>query len=358
MVEAHRCITGRERARADVLPTCVLDLGCGTGLATRAWLDRSNSQGSLVLTRCCWWIRSRRHGRTGSRCGGGASWGESGVVLDAFQPDGHWCLGAQLPPHGSRLLLSSYALQWSPTPLTVLQRVWAPLLRAGDWLAVAVPDAGSFQVLRRALAAAELPSHLLMLPDQHPCWGRRLSVLWRPSSTGSACRFVCYRGAGAVGSGLSAPFRPDRCSATAFPLFPQPVGAFAAAAWISNSVLELLSSIITPPGCCCVALIALRRRAVIRCPGPGGSCCRPQPKPACTARSAATPSLSATTQLVRISLVAISSMFRPGSASVRNMRAAVPAVAGMPAPTALTRAIAGPSSSWAPGHCASSGARA
>ena len=52
------------------------------------------------------------------------------------------------------------------------------------------------------------------------------------------------------------------------------------------------------------------------------------------------PSASATTQLMRISLVAIISMFTPPSARARNMRAAVPAVAGMPAPTALTRAMA------------------
>ena len=61
-----------------------------------------------------------------------------------------------------------------------------------------------------------------------------------------------------------------------------------------------------------------------------------------------TPSASATTQLVRISLVAIISMLMPASARLRNMRAAVPAVQGMPAPTALTRAMAGPSSKRAP----------
>ena len=171
VVEAHRCITGRERARADVLPTCVLDLGCGTGLATRAWLDQLQQSGQpgpdqvlLVDQAAAMVERARavvaeRHGAV------------AGVVLDAFQPEAVGVLAPQLPPHGSRLLLSSYALQWSPTPLTVLQRVWAPLLRAGDWLAVAVPDAGSFQVLRRALAAAELPSHLLELPDQQALLG-------------------------------------------------------------------------------------------------------------------------------------------------------------------------------------------
>ena len=40
------------------------------------------------------------------------------------------------------------------------------------------------------------------------------------------------------------------------------------------------------------------------------------------------------------------------------MRAAVPAVQGMPAPTALTRAMADPSSKLAPGHCLSRVVRA
>ena len=45
-------------------------------------------------------------------------------------------------------------------------------------------------------------------------------------------------------------------------------------------------------------------------------------------------------------------------ASERNILAAVPGVQGIPAPTALMRAMAGPSSKWVPGHCFSSGVRA
>ena len=70
------------------------------------------------------------------------------------------------------------------------------------------------------------------------------------------------------------------------------------------------------------------------------------------------PSASATTQLVRISLVAINSMLMAASARARNIRAAVPARQAMPAPTALTRAMAGPSSRRAPGHWRNTGARA
>ena len=68
----------------------------------------------------------------------------------------------------------------------------------------------------------------------------------------------------------------------------------------------------------------------------------PSSNPAWTAFRAATPAASATRQLVRISLVAIRAMLMSASARARNMRPAVPAVAGIPAPTALTRAIAGP----------------
>ena len=171
VADAHRCITAGESGSADVLPTCLLDLGCGTGLATRLWLDQLQASGQpvpdqllLVDQAAAMVERARavvveRHGAV------------TGVVLDAFQPEAVAVLAPQLPPNGSRLLLSSYALQWSRAPLTVLQQVWAPWLRAGDWLALVVPDAGSFQVLRRALAAAELPSHLLKLPDQEALIG-------------------------------------------------------------------------------------------------------------------------------------------------------------------------------------------
>ena len=171
VADAHRCITAGESGSADVLPTCLLDLGCGTGLATRLWLDQLQASGQPVpdqvllvdqaeaMVERARAVVVERHGAV------------TGVVLDAFQPEAVAVLAPQLPLNGSRLLLSSYALQWSPTPLTVLQQVWAPWLRAGDWLALAVPDAGSFQVLRRALAAAELPSHLLKLPDQEALIG-------------------------------------------------------------------------------------------------------------------------------------------------------------------------------------------
>ena len=163
--EVHLYITGDTPMKAEELPSCLLDLGCGTGLATRSWLDQLQALGQpdpdqlLLVDQAAAMVErasallAERHGAV------------KGVVLDAFQRDAMGVLAAQLPSQGSRLLLSSYALQWSPTPLRVLQQVWAPLLRAGDWLAVAVPDVTSFQTLRQALAAAKLPSHLLELPD-------------------------------------------------------------------------------------------------------------------------------------------------------------------------------------------------
>lgn len=163
--EVRRRITVGGTSGATELPACVLDLGCGTGLATRSWLDvlQASGQGlperlllvdqaAAMVERACALLAERHRAVTG-------------VVLDAFQHDAIDVLQAQLPCHGHRLVLSSYALQWSPAPLKVLQKVWAPLMRAGDWLALAVPDASSFQILRQALVAAELPSHLLELPD-------------------------------------------------------------------------------------------------------------------------------------------------------------------------------------------------
>ena len=48
VADAHRCITAGESGSADVLPTCLLDLGCGTGLATRLWLDQLQASGQPV----------------------------------------------------------------------------------------------------------------------------------------------------------------------------------------------------------------------------------------------------------------------------------------------------------------------
>jgi hypothetical protein len=88
------------------------------------------------------------------------------VVVDAFADAAVEALVPLLAPEAScpRLVLSSYALQWSAAPLEVLKTVWGRLLRPGEWLAVAVPDDRSFAVLRAALAEADLPSHLLALP--------------------------------------------------------------------------------------------------------------------------------------------------------------------------------------------------
>ena len=142
----------------------LIDLGCGTGLMSRAWLDQLQVQ-AHPLPQQLWLVDQapsmveravallhQRHGAV------------QGDVLDAFSPAGLSSLASQLPNQGTRLLVSSYALQWSEQPLVVLREVWSILLRPGDWLAVAMPDQCSFAVLHAALSAAGLPSHFLKLP--------------------------------------------------------------------------------------------------------------------------------------------------------------------------------------------------
>ncbi|WP_170953808.1 methyltransferase domain-containing protein [Synechococcus sp. UW105] len=169
--EAWRLLASDSSAGPVKAPDCLLDLGCGTGLATRAWLDLLQDQGQLPprqlllldqapeMVAHAMALLSERHGAV------------QGLSVDAFSSDLVRVLAETPVADGMRLILSSYALQWSEAPLTVLREVWARLLQPGDWLALVVPDARSLALLRRALSAASLPNHLIELPAEQDLIG-------------------------------------------------------------------------------------------------------------------------------------------------------------------------------------------
>ena len=172
----------------------LLDLGCGTGLASRAWLDLSAAQQLappaelLLVDQAPAMVERARHLLLPRHRS------VRGLVLDAFASDALAAVGEQLSGRGPGLLLSSYALQWHPEPLAVLTRCWAPWLRPGDWLAVAAPDDRSFTLLKAALVAAALPSHLLDLPRTPDLIGAAAAQQLQPW-------FRCH-GSGAFANGV------------------------------------------------------------------------------------------------------------------------------------------------------------
>ena len=178
VAEAWHSISAACGVEGGALPDGVIDLGCGTGLVAAAWLELLQAQGQPLprqwllvdqvpemVERAVERLRARQcHQQAAVKAQGQAR--VQGVVVDAFADAAVETLVPLLAPEAShpRLVLSSYALQWSAAPLEVLKTVWGRLLRPGDWLAVAVPDDRSFAVLRAALVEADLPSHLLALP--------------------------------------------------------------------------------------------------------------------------------------------------------------------------------------------------
>lgn len=165
--EAWRLISATCGSDGSELPVGVIDLGCGTGVVAAAWLDQMEAQHQrpprqLLLVDQAPEMVERAMQRLQARQALFQSV-VKGVVVDAFADAVIEAL-EPLVVDAPLVLLSNYALQWSTAPLEVLKTVWARLLRPGDWLAVAVPDARSFAVLRAALATADLPSHLLVPP--------------------------------------------------------------------------------------------------------------------------------------------------------------------------------------------------
>ena len=166
VAEAWHSISAACDVDGGALPNGVIDFGCGTGLVAAAWLEQLQSQGQplprqlLLVDQAPEMVERAVERLRAWQCP------QQGVVVDAFAGAAVEALVPLLAPEAShpRLVLSSYALQWSLAPLEVLKTVWGRLLRPGDWLAVAVPDDRSFAVLRAALAQAVLPSHLLALP--------------------------------------------------------------------------------------------------------------------------------------------------------------------------------------------------
>ena len=174
VAEAWHSISAACDVDGGVRPDGVIDFGCGTGLVAAAWLEQLQAQGQplprqlLLVDQAPEMVERAVERLRAWQCPQQAPVQAQvqGVVVDAFADAAVEALVPLLAPEAShpRLVLSSYALQWSAAPLEVLKTVWGRLLRPGEWLAVAVPDDRSFAVLRAALAEADLPSHLLALP--------------------------------------------------------------------------------------------------------------------------------------------------------------------------------------------------
>ena len=155
--------SGRQEVSVSA-PDCLIDLGCGTGLATLSWLQRQRllhkppvgltilvDLAPAMLETAVSLLRPKVQRL-------------QGLLQDAFKPSLISALDAEAGQKGSRLILSSYLLQWSPSPLETLTEIWANCLRQGDCLAVALPDENSFAALHCALAEAALPFRGLSLP--------------------------------------------------------------------------------------------------------------------------------------------------------------------------------------------------
>jgi malonyl-CoA O-methyltransferase len=124
------------------------DLGAGSGLLSRALLDRWPGLAEpppLQLDHCAELLERNPL----AAAAGGLLWD-----LDRGLPAGL---------RQASLLASSFALQWLADPPQRL-REWAESLAPAGWLVLAVPCSGSFPQWRHAAAAAEVPCTALDLP--------------------------------------------------------------------------------------------------------------------------------------------------------------------------------------------------
>ncbi len=130
----------------------VADLGCGSGLLSRALLRQWSALGDqppLQLDHCPSLLALNP------------------LLLNASPlPQRLWDLNDGLPIELAQaaLLASSFALHWLDDPVGQLEG-WCDRLAPGGWLLLAVPTAGSFSQWRQAAAAAAVPCTALDLPE-------------------------------------------------------------------------------------------------------------------------------------------------------------------------------------------------
>ena len=130
----------------------VADLGCGSGLLSRALMGHWTAlagQSPLQLDYCPSLLALNP------------------LLASAFPgPQRLWDLNDGLPIELAQaaLLASSFALHWLDDPVGQLEG-WCDRLAPGGWLLLAVPTAGSFPQWRQAAAAAAVPCTALDLPE-------------------------------------------------------------------------------------------------------------------------------------------------------------------------------------------------
>jgi malonyl-CoA O-methyltransferase len=130
----------------------VADLGCGSGLLSRALMGHWTAlagQSPLQLDYCPSLLALNP------------------LLASAFPgPQRLWDLNNGLPVEldQAALLASSFALHWLDDPVGQLEG-WCDRLAPGGWLVLAVPTAGSFPQWRQAAAAAAVPCTALDLPE-------------------------------------------------------------------------------------------------------------------------------------------------------------------------------------------------
>lgn len=139
-VQARIAAALAERLAALDLPAGarVLEIGCGTGLATAAGLARLPGAGHWLATDIAPGMAAacRQRLSTDPRLCVAVMDGEAVAAAGPFD-----------------LICSSLALQWFPDPAAALAR-WRELLRPGGWLCVATLGVDTFAEWRAALAAA------------------------------------------------------------------------------------------------------------------------------------------------------------------------------------------------------------
>ena len=146
-------VAARLAARVAGLPALerarhVVEVGCGTGLLTRALLPRLPAGARLLATDLSPAMVERARGALTHPA-------LSFAVMDADRP--------ALPPGGADLVVSSFAAQWFadlPAALAGLADALAP----GGILALTLPGAGTFAEWRAAHRAAGVESGLADFP--------------------------------------------------------------------------------------------------------------------------------------------------------------------------------------------------